>query len=142
MTTSRLAITVAALMTGTLLLSPRPAFAQGGISISNPANYISRRIMSMDTVSPYLNLLRFDRTGAGQLPNYHTLVRPELERREQARRQDVAINRLQRQADLSMQRTLRQRGASGLASTGHPTRFMNYLHYYPAPTMSSPAARR
>jgi hypothetical protein len=97
------------------------------------------------TVSPYLNLLRTDQTfGNGVLPpNYQTLVRPQIEARENILSQRQQINQLQQQQGG------RPQGGSGpirsFGATGHrgpdqsPVRYLNYSHYYP--TLSSRFAR-
>jgi hypothetical protein len=82
-------------------------------------------LLDRPTVSPYLNLLRLESSSA--MPNYHTLVRPEVENRQEAARQAMAIRQLQNNVS-SMQGEMN--GSQGF-STGHPTRFMTYLHYYP-----------
>jgi len=75
------------------------------------------------SVSPYMNLFR---RGSNGLPNYQTLVRPEL--------QQLQTNALQ-QAEI---RDLRAQQASddtraqtrNLPQTGHESRFRFYSHYY------------
>jgi len=80
------------------------------------------------TVSPYLNLLRG--SGEGNLPNYYTLVRPQLQARAAAFQQQQSIQNLQRQIN-SLPRRDRISGVSGeIRTTGHPTVFQNYSHYY------------
>ena len=80
------------------------------------------------TVSPYLNLLRG--TSEGALPNYYTLVRPQLQQRAAALQQQASINQLQRQVN-SLPRRDRLSGVSGeIRTTGHTTLFQNYSHYY------------
>ncbi len=89
------------------------------------ANFIVNR----PTVSPYLNLLRQESQVSA--PNYQTLVRPQLESRQQASRQQATINRIQaRVTNMQGQMAARSRGREGFA-TGHPVRFMTYLHFYP-----------
>jgi len=81
------------------------------------------------TVSPYLNLLR--RESSLSAPNYQTLVRPALQRRQQAARQQGAITQLQsRVTNMQGQMAASSRQGSGFV-TGHPSQFSNYLHYYP-----------
>lgn len=90
---------------------------RGGVNPYNPR----------PTVSPYLNLLQNNQN----LPQYQTLVRPFLEQQ--------SINDINQRDSQMMRRqinTLQGRsagagaGASPMRSTGHPTRFMNYSHYY------------
>jgi hypothetical protein len=94
---------------------PNVAYQTGNFLIDRP------------TVSPYLNLAR-DPTGV--LPNYFTLVRPELEARDRAARQERELQRLRSQLT-GLQSEVRQAQESGRLSTGHPTRFMTYFHFYP-----------
>lgn len=84
-------------------------------------------LLNRPTVSPYLNLLRTE--SEITLPNYHTLVRPQLEGRQDVEKQQVAIRQLQSHVSSIQGRMARERNEFG---TGHPTRFMTYLHYYPA----------
>ena len=101
--------------------------AQSGFSVTN-------RINNRPTVSPYLRLLQ----GNGQAqsgfanvqPIYQTQVRPELERRQNARVQAAQIQGIQR--DLSRLRQQYTQPNQGYMQTGHPTRFMSYSHYYPS----------
>ena len=90
---------------------------RGGVNPYNPK----------PTVSPYLNLLQNNQN----LPQYQTLVRPFLEQQ--------SINDINQRDSQLMRRqinTLQGRsagagaGSGPMRSTGHPTRFMNYSHYY------------
>lgn len=88
-------------------------------------------LVNRPTVSPYLNLLRTQSSLAP--PNYQTLVRPANERRQQAARQQASINRLQsRVTNMQGQMAARNRQQGSGFVTGHPSRFMTYLHYYPS----------
>ncbi len=89
------------------------------------------------SVSPYLNLLRENRSF---VPNYFTFVRPEVRQLETNMAQGAAIGQLEtRQAQImQMQQQLPTGQTPPLqtfpqmqSTTGHPTSFMNYLHYYP-----------
>lgn len=105
---------------------------RGGVA-NTTRNFIANR----PTVSPYVQLGARS-TGFG-LPNYHTLVRPQLERRQeeaQQRRQTAQL-----QSDLSNIRGQFQRsqaqaasqmttGKVGWSSRGLP-RFSSTLNYYP-----------
>jgi hypothetical protein len=112
------------------LFQVKPAHAQlynpRSASISSATtNYLVNR----PTVSPYLNLLRPESETA--MPNYQTLVRPVVERRRQASRQAATIGRLQsRVTNMQGQMAGQRRGSQ--FTTGHPSRFMSYLHYYPS----------
>ncbi len=90
----------------------------------NPAAQIMRR----PTVSPYLNLLR--PSGIGQVPNYQTIVRPELEQRRLNQQQGAEIQQLQREAASQRRATadLQRRDRSsqpGIRGTGHQTSTLN-----------------
>jgi hypothetical protein len=84
-------------------------------------------------VSPYLNLLRRD---AGPIPNYHTLVRPQLQQ-QAINQQQQALN-LQQQTQLQTQQQGLQRVREGLLEirqpqarpTGTGGGFMNFDHFY------------
>jgi hypothetical protein len=85
-------------------------------------------LASRPTVSPYLNLLR--RESEISAPNYQTLVRPALEGRQMAARQQASISQLQSRVT-NMQGQMASQGQGTRFATGHPSRFMSYLHYYP-----------
>ena len=77
------------------------------------------------TVSPYLNLLRNDN---GPVPNYYSLVRPQLNQQafdrqigSVARLQSLSIQRLE---DVAQMQTTR--------STGTGSVYRNLSHFYPA----------
>lgn len=91
------------------------------------------------TVSPYLNLGRFN---GGGLPNYYALVRPQIQQR-QFNTQAARVAQLQQAEIVSLQTQSNQ--GQGLASpqgvqTGHNSwfmtpgtehSFMNTSHFYP-----------
>lgn len=94
-------------------LSGEPAAAQ-------PPRYTPSR----PTVSPYLNLLRNDN---GTMPNYYSLVRPQLDQQafdrqatQNSRMNSIAIRKLE---SLSTNPTG--------APTGSGSTFNNLSHYYP-----------
>lgn len=103
--------------------NPSSALNNVGYSINN---YLYNR----PTVSPYLNLARSD--SGGFMPNYHTLVRPALNRRQEQARQSAHLARLDQQVQQVREDTQRA-VQNGEFITGHPTRFMTYLHYYTFP---------
>jgi hypothetical protein len=89
-----------------------------------PARYQPSR----PTVSPYLNLFR---QNEGPLPNYHSLVRPQLQNIENERRQQ-AIN-IQQQTEIrTLNRGLSRIAQPAAASTGGGGTFRNFSHYYPS----------
>ena len=111
-----------------------PCYAQfiptGNVNVSNSINNF---LYNRPTLSPYLNLTRTD-TGQIQ-PNYHALVRPELQRRQQQAAQTAQIRQLNRSAEQFQGSQMRsQRDRDRQLATGHPTRFFTYLHFYPEPT--------
>jgi hypothetical protein len=79
------------------------------------------------TVSPYLNLLN-PSAAANSVPNYFTLVKPQLEQRAALSRQASELQRLNRQVSAGPRRSQRQQ--SQVRSTGHATQFMYYGPYY------------
>jgi hypothetical protein len=80
------------------------------------------------TVSPYLNLLQGG-GGALNLPQYQTLVRPFLEQQAINDRNAFDSQLLRRQVN-SLQNQTNRSAMAGGRPTGHPTRYMNYSHYY------------
>jgi hypothetical protein len=84
-------------------------------------------------VSPYLNLLRENR---GPVPNYHSLVRPQLQQHA-INRQQQAINQQQQTSIRAQQRGLKS-VQTGLLEvrrpqagpTGRVGGFMNYGQFY------------
>ena len=96
---------------------------------SNVGYATTSYLLDRPTVSPYLNLLRTESEFA--LPNYHTLVRPEVEHRQASAQQALALRQLQSRVT-HMQGQLSGQRDNSQFSTGHPTRFMTYLHYYPS----------
>lgn len=93
--------------------------------------FVRSYILDRPTVSPYLNLLRND--GINGIANYQTLVRPQLQFREQAIVQERQIERVQQRINVQQStiEDIQQQRAQRVFSTGHPTRFMNYQSYYP-----------
>ena len=91
---------------------------QGGIS--NPYN-------PKPTVSPYLNLLQ--NGGGFNFPQYQTLVRPFFDQQSVNNRNAYDSQQLRGQVN-SIQQRVNQSAVGGIRATGHPTRYMNYSHYY------------
>jgi hypothetical protein len=83
---------------------------------------------SRPTVSPYLNLLR---RNTGPLPNYYSLVRPQLQQLETNQRQQV-LNTQQQGELRNLDRRL-QITESPVASTGARSVFRNYSNFYTMP---------
>jgi hypothetical protein len=82
---------------------------------------------SRPTVSPYLNLLRRD---VGPLPNYHALVRPQIQQYQNNQVQQYQLQQ-QRAAIQSNRQELLRVEAAAIAPTGTGAGFRNYSHYYP-----------
>ena len=116
-----------ALFAGALLIvvaQPDSVFAQRGGIYSGGVNPYNPR----PTVSPYLNLLQGG-GGALNLPQYQTLVRPFLEQ-QSVNDRNTFNNQLMRRDVNSLQGQVSRQSAAGARATGHPTRYMNYSHYY------------
>ena len=88
----------------------------------------SNALPNRPTVSPYLNLLSTNNPGVS---NYLTLVRPQLQQRDEMIRQQAQIRQIQRQVERGQPGGVPVRGSQEIRGTGHETGFMNYLHYYP-----------
>lgn len=101
----------------TMALTADSAFAQR-YGRQSAANRLQR-----PTVSPYMNLFRRGGTG---LPNYQTLVRPELQQLQTNGLQQAEISQL-RSALVAEQQQTRART---LPQTGHESRFRYYSHFY------------
>lgn len=100
----------------------------GNLHAQNPAgNLVYQNIFSRPTVSPYLNLL--NPAGAVGLPNYFTLVRPQIEQRAGLSQQAAQLQQLNRQVSANTRRS-RSGQQQQVRSTGHPTQFMYYGPYY------------
>ncbi len=85
------------------------------------------------TVSPYLNLFR-DENDDDQVPNYFTLVRPQLEQQQENRSQVRELQKLKQMVrTLEYQQQLNSNSNSGVPSTGHRTRFFDTTGYYASP---------
>jgi hypothetical protein len=94
---------------------------------------IQRYRPATPTVSPYLNLLRTNDFGG--LPNYYSLVRPQLQ--QQAINRQLQVSNQQQSAALS---ALSQQAQTGVSPTGKASQFMwpgsqpafqNTSRYYP-----------
>lgn len=111
----------AVLALAAVLLAHNSCWAQAGGIYTNPYN-------PRPTVSPYLNLLQ---GGANSLnlPQYQTLVRPFLDQQSINERNQFDTQSLKRQVNTLQGQVNRATIGPGRA-TGHPTRYMNYSHYY------------
>lgn len=96
------------------------------------------------TISPYLNLTRFDNGG---IPNYYSLVRPQLNQQRfnsQAQRvanfQEQQINTLQSEVSPGRATPVITGGGSWFMKPGTQARYLDSSRYFPTPTR--PAVRR
>lgn len=115
-------------------VSIRPSFLQGGGAVGGqtaPAEKPFANASHRPTVSPYLNLMRDDLTDEF-VPNYHTLVRPQLDQiqfqQTQQRRNEVMYRQLQQ---VQAQAAFNPQGSETMTPTGHMTTFQYYQPYYP-----------
>lgn len=99
----------------------RSSFRGGGQSIQD-------QVLRRPTVSPYLNLLSSPNENG--VPTYFTQVRPQIEARNAAQRIQRQFGSVQQQFN-SLNSRVSQNQQGGVLITGHPTRYMNYLQYYP-----------
>jgi len=90
------------------------------------------------TISPYLNLTRFDNGG---LPNYYSLVRPQLQQQRfnsQAQRtvnlQEQQINTLQAEVKTGATAPAATGGGSWFMQPAKQARFLDSSRYFPTPT--------
>jgi len=81
------------------------------------------------TISPYLNLGRDD--GLDTLPNYFSLVRPQLEQQAINRQQNRRLQSLGRDVQQIQQSAFDPAGSEQIRATGHTTRFLNTLQFFP-----------
>ena len=118
--------------------TPSPASAQySGSSARNIRSATRNFLYNRPTVSPYVNLAT--RSSYNGMPNYFTLVRPQIEQRQQqmaqqqeSRRMQTQINQVQQQAaqTQSQMSSMMLTGRVGWSSRGYP-RFGTYLNFYP-----------
>jgi hypothetical protein len=113
-----------------------------GLSISCGVECCSAQVARYQprtsTVSPYLNLGRFN---GGGLPNYYALVRPQIQQRQfnaQAsglvRQQGAEISALQKQVDLGLPSPELTTGTgSWFMTPGVEHGFLNTSRFYPEP---------
>jgi len=85
-------------------------------------------------VSPYLGLVGNDFNSG--VSNYFTLVLPQIQAQQALQRQQNQIGQLQRQeraTTLAGNRATNPIQSPQIRSTGHPTSFNNYSHFYTIP---------
>lgn len=102
---------------GAAVVAPEACSAQR-YSRQSAASRIER-----PSVSPYMNLYR---RGSNGLPNYQTLVRPELQQLQTNALQQSAIADLRSQVATDEVRAQTR----SLPQTGHESRFRFYSHFY------------
>lgn len=116
------------------LIFPNVLAAILALSLNSPGQDIPRYAPKRPTISPYLNLLRGNE---GPLPNYYSLVRPQLDQRSS----DTRISHSSQSNDLAIRSlsSIVERTESGPTGTGSV--FNNRSHFYPRST-TSPLRRR
>jgi hypothetical protein len=106
-----------------------------GLSYSRFSRNAAQQTLRRPTVSPYLQLAYnggLINTSAGPaFPTYQTLVRPQLEARDEALAQQQQYAQLQKQV-MDIRSAVQTQQQNGLFATGHPTRFGIHSHFYPA----------
>lgn len=117
----KLVLAIACVASGILLSSPEASVAQERYTPSTP------------TVSPYLNLFQNNRNGgpiSRALPNYYSLVRPQLQQnrinnnqQQLIQQQNTVIDQLQQNVQVLQQQP-------GNVVTGHNSWFLNTSRYY------------
>ena len=116
------------------LLSFFPLDAHGQLGLRRPSSSVRSYILNRPSVSPYLSLLNRDDLSVG-LPTYHTRVRPQIEAEQRAKeqaQQTEQIRQLQSRVSSVRRDLTSAQNNNAVFPTGHPTRFRNYSHYYPA----------
>lgn len=106
-------------------------------SASPSAAQVARYQPQTGTISPYLNLARFN---GGGLPNYYALVRPQLQQRQiNQQAQTVLLNQDRRLSRLQgeVQQGSITPSATGTGSwfmvPGKEAKFLNTTSFYPEP---------
>lgn len=107
-----------AVLSAVALLAAAGEAAAQGYGRSSAAGRIQR-----PTVSPYMNLFRQGNNG---LPNYQTLVRPELQQQRVNTYQQGEIGQLRSQIASEQ----RANQVAPLPATGHESHFRFYSHFY------------
>lgn len=82
-------------------------------------------------ISPYLGLVN-----DGSVSNYFTLFLPQIQAQQALRQQQGQIGQLQRQERANAQagnRATNPIQSPQIRSTGHPTSFNNFSHFYQVP---------
>jgi hypothetical protein len=108
----------------------------GLLDSQNVEAQVQRYQPSSPTVSPYLNLTRFN---SGSMPNYYSLVRPLQQQRtfnlqEQALRKQQATSLGKLHNDLQRATTASGTGTgSWFMQPGSRSTFLNTTRYYPQP---------
>ena len=108
---------------------------QSGAKPRPPKRATNRYTPSRPTVSPYLNLLRSDASGA---TNYYTLVRPQLDQQALNYQQQIMINdqeeqirQLQKEARPEPKKLMVRQPQSGSTRSGSV--FNDHSHFYSQP---------
>ena len=115
------------------VVSSEQAVAQ--IGLGSARGFTSQFLSRKSTVSPYVQLgfanSRSVRNPAQGLAIYQNQVRPQLQARQRQRERDLRIQSVQTNVN-QISRGM-QRSSATPGTTGHPTRFMAFLHYFNMP---------
>jgi hypothetical protein len=134
----RILLSACVLVAGLIALPQGEVFAQySGASARSMRNATRNFLWNRPTVSPYVNLA--SRDSQWGLSNYFTLVRPQVEAREQAMARERQTAAMQQQLD-QVQNQVRESqqeansmmitGQAGWSSRGYP-RFGTHLSFFP-----------
>lgn len=107
---------------------PTPQHAQH--SNAQSAGKPFQDVIPQPTLSPYLTLDAINDDNS--LPNYHTLVRPLLEERQELQKQVLRQQRQRKEDRIASSRgNLTRRLEANIPTTGSSGQFMNMGSYYP-----------
>jgi hypothetical protein len=101
--------------------------AQAQAPAYGPPGGARRGPLDRPVISPYATLSGL--SGDDLVREYFRRVRPEVDLRNSASRQQQNIQNLQRQVN-QQRALLRQSQTSQLGATGHPTYFLNHRGYF------------
>lgn len=109
---------------------------------TRPERNVNRNAYQRPTVSPYLQLLN---NNFIDVPNYQTLVRPQIEQQQINRQQQAELQNVQRQVSQNAAQAAgavsQPAGPSRIRGTGHQTQYLQLLHESRDPTSPSRARR-
>ena len=100
---------------------------------------VNRSAYQRPSVSPYLQLLNQNFV---DVPQYQTLVRPQIEQQQINRQQERQIQNIQRQvASSALGAVAQPAGPSQIRGTGHPTQYQTLTHRSRDPATNSRSLR-